>query len=36
VPFRTVLYADGKIVEETDIGTVTYGQKIDDNLYSGN
>jgi hypothetical protein len=36
VPFRTVLYADGKVVEETDIGTVTYGQKIDDNLYSGN
>lgn len=35
-PFRTVLYADGKVVEETDIGTVTYGQKIDDNLYSGN
>jgi hypothetical protein len=36
VPFRTVLYADGKIVEETDIGTVTYGQKIEDNLYSVN
>lgn len=35
-PFRTVLYADGKIVEETDTGTVTYGQKIDDNLYSSN
>lgn len=36
VPFRTVLYADGKIIEETDIGTVTYGQKIEDNLYAGN
>ncbi len=35
-PFRTVLYADGKVVEETDIGTVTYGQKIDDNLFSSN
>ncbi len=35
-PFRTVLYADGKIVEETDIGTVTYGQKIDDSLFSSN
>lgn len=34
-PFRTVLYADGKLVEETEIGTVTYGQKIEDNLYSG-
>lgn len=33
-PFRTVLYADGKVVEETDIGTVTYGQKIEDNMYS--
>jgi hypothetical protein len=34
--FRTVLYAGDKIVEETDIGTVTYGQKIDDGLYSAN
>lgn len=36
VPFRTVLYADARIVEETDIGTVTYGQKIEDNLFSAN
>lgn len=35
-PFRTVLYAGDKIVEETDIGTVTYGQKIDDGMYSAN
>lgn len=36
VPFRSVLYAGDRIVEETDIGTVTYGQKIDDNMYSVN
>lgn len=36
VPFRTVLYAGDKIIEETDIGTVTYGQKIDDGMYSAN
>ena len=34
VPYRTVLWADGKIVEETEIGTVTYGQKIDEALFS--
>ena len=34
--FRTVLYAGDKIVEETDIGTVTYGQKIDDGMYTAN
>ncbi|MGD9563456.1 MAG: hypothetical protein AB7F88_15665 [Pyrinomonadaceae bacterium] len=35
-PFRIVLFADGKVVEETEIGTVTYGQKIDDSLFSAN
>jgi len=34
VPFRTVLWADNKIVEEAEIGTVTYGQKIDENLFA--
>lgn len=33
VPFRTVLWADDKVVEETEIGTVTFGQKIDDGLF---
>lgn len=33
VPYRSVLWADGKIVEETEVGTVTYGQKIDDGLF---
>ncbi|NOT47881.1 MAG: hypothetical protein HOP17_09065 [Acidobacteria bacterium] len=36
VPFRTVLYAGDKIVEETDIGTVTFGQKIEENTYASN
>lgn len=33
VPFRSVLWADGKIVEETEIGTITYGQKVDEELF---
>lgn len=36
VPYRSVLYAGDKIVEEVDIGTVTYGQKIDDGMYTAN
>lgn len=36
VAYRSVLYAGDKIVEETEIGTVTYGQKIDDAMYSVN
>ena len=34
VPFRTVLWADGKVVEETEIGTVTFGQKIEDSVFA--
>ena len=34
VPYRSVLYAGDKVVEETEIGTVTYGQKIDAALFS--
>lgn len=33
IPYRTVLWANDKIVEETNIGTITYGQKIDDSLF---
>lgn len=33
VPFRTVLWADEKQVEETEIGTITYGQKVDEGLF---
>jgi hypothetical protein len=34
VPYRTVLWADDKVVEESEIGTVTFGQKIDENMFS--
>lgn len=30
VPYRTVLYADGKPIEETNLSTITYGTKIED------
>ncbi len=33
VPYRSVLWAGDKEVEETDIGTVTFGQKIEDTLF---
>ncbi len=33
VPYRTVLWANDKIVEETDVGTVTFGQKVDEDLF---
>lgn len=33
VPFRTVLWADEKQIEETEIGTVTFGQKVDEGLF---
>lgn len=33
VPFRTVLWAGDKIVEETEIGTITFGQKVDEDLF---
>lgn len=34
VPFRTVLWANDKIIEETDVGTITFGQKVDEGLFS--
>jgi hypothetical protein len=33
VPFRTVLWANDKIIEETDVGTITFGQKVDEELF---
>jgi hypothetical protein len=33
VAFRTVLWAAEKIVEETDVQTVTFGQKVDEDLF---
>lgn len=34
VPYRSVLWAGDKMVEETEIGTVTYGQKVDDGMFA--
>ncbi|MEO6334144.1 MAG: hypothetical protein ABIO91_04100 [Pyrinomonadaceae bacterium] len=34
VPFRTALWAGEKLVEETEVGTITFGQKIDDTIFS--
>src|ERR1043166_155610 len=33
VPFRSVLWADEKQVEETEIGAITFGQKVDEALF---
>jgi hypothetical protein len=33
VPFRSVLWANDKIVEETDINTITFGQKVDEGMF---
>ncbi|HEV2704799.1 MAG TPA: hypothetical protein VGV59_02685 [Pyrinomonadaceae bacterium] len=35
VPYRSVLYADGKQLEESQLLTVTYGIKMDDSLFQG-
>ena len=34
VPYRTVLTANDKIIEETDVGTITFGQKIDEEMFN--
>ena len=34
VPYRTVLWANDKIVEEIELGTVTFGQKVDEGLFA--
>jgi len=33
VPFQTKLWANDKVVEETEVGTVTFGQKVDESLF---
>lgn len=33
VAFRSVLWANDKLSEETDVGTVTFGQKVDEELF---
>jgi hypothetical protein len=34
-PFRTTLWAGDKMIEEVEVGTVTFGQKIDEAKFSG-
>ena len=34
VPFRTTLSIGDKVIEETEVGTITFGQKIDESLFS--
>ncbi len=34
VPYRSVLWADDKIIEEIDVGTITFGQKVDEALFT--
>jgi hypothetical protein len=33
VPFQTVLWAGDKMVEESEVGTITFGQKVDEQLF---
>ena len=33
VPYRTVLWANDKQIEETEIGTITFGQKLEDAIF---
>ena len=33
VASRSVLFANDKVVEETEIGTITFGQKVDEDLF---
>lgn len=33
-PYHSVLYADGKIIEDLQVGTITYGQKVDEGLFA--
>ena len=32
-PFRTILWANDKQVEETDVQTITFGQKVEENIF---
>lgn len=33
VPYRTVLWANDKQIEETEIGTITFGQKVEETMF---
>jgi hypothetical protein len=34
VPYRTTLWAGDKMIEETEVGTISFGQKIDETMFS--
>lgn len=34
VPYRHVLLKDGKVIEETEIGTITFGQRVEESLFA--
>lgn len=34
-PYRTILWANGKQIEETEVQTVTFGQKVEESLFQG-
>lgn len=36
VPYHSVLWANDKIIEESDVLTVTFGQKVDEELFKAN
>ena len=36
VPYQTILWANDKIIEKTDLQTVTYGQKVEDAAFATN
>lgn len=33
VPFHSVLYVDDKIVEEIEVNTIVFGQKVEETLF---
>ncbi len=35
-PYHSVLYADGKIIEDLEVGTITFGQKVDEGMFASN
>lgn len=35
VPYRSVLWAGDRQIEETEVGTITFGQKIDETMFQG-
>lgn len=36
VPFRTTLTANDKLIEESEVGTITFGQRVDEELFKEN